>query len=190
LADEQKLPAEIAARALAPAEQSGSLVARGLAAIKGRQRTISVEAETSFRRGMGAEECGHLGEAWEWYRKAADQGHAAAQFKLGFICHVEAGMYGDPTYDSEAIPWFRLAAEQGYAEAQLTLGIMYAHGQGIPQDYVQAHMWFDRCVRSASNTEEHDQAVERRDAIAARMTPAQIAEAQRLVREWAESHAS
>jgi len=37
---------------------------------------------------------------------------------------------------------YRLAAEQGFADAQLNLGAMYGKGEGVPQDYVQAHMWF------------------------------------------------
>jgi len=39
------------------------------------------------------------------------------------------------------VKWYRLAAEQGYAKAQSGLGFMYSLGQGVPQDYLQAHMW-------------------------------------------------
>jgi TPR repeat protein len=75
--------------------------------------------------------------------------------------------------------WYRLAADQGYAHAQYNLGIMYAKGQGVPQDYVKAHMWFNL---SAAQGEQD--AAEHRDKVAQRMTPAQIAEAQKLAREW------
>jgi hypothetical protein len=95
-----------------------------------------------------------------------------------------------PQDNAEAIKWYRRAAEQGYSNAQYTLGIMYVNGLGVPQDYVQAHLWFNRAVRSAANPEERDRATKCRDGIVARMTPAQIAEAQRLVREWGESNAS
>ncbi len=30
--------------------------------------------------------------------------------------------------------WYRLAADQGYASAQFNLGVMYATGEGFPQD--------------------------------------------------------
>ena len=43
----------------------------------------------------------------------------------------------------EAVGWWRKAAEQGYAKAQFNLGIMYGNGRGVPQDYVEAHMWFN-----------------------------------------------
>jgi TPR repeat protein len=56
---------------------------------------------------------------------------------------------------------------------------MYFQGQGVPQDYIIAHQWANlAAARGAEN------AVELRDGIAAKMTPAQIAEAQRLAREW------
>ncbi len=87
---------------------------------------------------------------------------------------------------AEAVKWLRLAVEQGNAVAQYSLGVMYDNGQGVPQDYVQAHMWFNLAASrfSASETKGRDLAVKNRDIVASRMTPAQIAEAQRLAREW------
>ena len=61
---------------------------------------------------------------------------------------------------------------------------MYTVGQGVPQDYVQAHMWFNLAAARSSPGEVHDRAVQLRDALAERMTTAQVAEAQRLAREW------
>jgi uncharacterized protein len=49
----------------------------------------------------------------------------------------------------------------------------------VPIDLVQAHMWFN-----VSGANGYEDARELRDDLANRMTPAQIAEAQRLVREW------
>ena len=43
----------------------------------------------------------------------------------------------------DAAAWYRRAVEQGHAEAQYNLGVLYAKGQGVPQAYVQAHMWFN-----------------------------------------------
>jgi len=56
---------------------------------------------------------------------------------------------------------------------------MYYKGEGVPQDYVKAHMWVN--LAGAKGDEE---AIKARDSIAERMTPAQIAEAQKLAREW------
>jgi TPR repeat protein len=56
---------------------------------------------------------------------------------------------------------------------------MYAQGQGVPQDYVRAHMWFNLLAAQG-----YKGASENRDKAARLMTPAQIAEAQKLAREW------
>ena len=81
--------------------------------------------------------------------------------------------------------WYRLAADQGNACAQYNLGIMYAKGQGVPQDYVLAHMWFN-----LSAAQGIGDAVKNRDIAAGKMTPDQLAEAQRLAREWKPSSKS
>ncbi len=61
---------------------------------------------------------------------------------------------------------------------------MYEKGQGVPQDYVQAHMWYNLAASHFAPGSDRDRAVKNRDIIAEKMTPAQIAEAQRLAREW------
>ena len=112
----------------------------------------------------------------KWYRLAADQGNASAQFNLGVMYAKGEGV---PQDYAEAVKWFRLAADQGDAMAQFNLGVMYAKGQGVPQDYVLAHMWFN--LSAAQGDED---AVKNRDIAAGQMTPDQLAEAQRLAREW------
>ncbi len=69
------------------------------------------------------------------------------------------------------------------AEAQNNLGFLYYTGQGVPQDDVEAHMWLNLATAQAS-AEDRDEYVKERDDVAARMTPEQIAEAQRRAREW------
>jgi hypothetical protein len=68
--------------------------------------------------------------------------------------------------------------------AQTTLGLMYAAGRSVPRDYVQAHMWLNLAASGASDAKTRDIAVTARDEAAATMTPAQIAEAQRMASEW------
>ena len=84
---------------------------------------------------------------------------------------------------SEKLENIRARAEQGDASAQFNLGNMHANGEGVPQDYVQAHKWFNLAAASAE-VASREAYVEARDDVAARMTPSQIAEAQRLAREW------
>ncbi len=120
-------------------------------------------------------------KAVKWYRKAAEQGDAGAQSNLG-VMYAEG--QGVPQDDAEAVGWWRKAAEQGLTDAQNNLGIMYANGEGVTQDYAQAHMWFNLAASRYPPGEDRDKAVENRDFVAERMTPAQISEAERLARKW------
>ncbi len=78
--------------------------------------------------------------------------------------------------------WFRLI---GYS-AQNNLGIMYSKGNGVLQDYVQAHKWCNLAASrfSASEAESLSRATMNRDPTAAMMTPSQLAEAQKLASDW------
>lgn len=74
--------------------------------------------------------------------------------------------------------WYTKAAEQGDADAQFNLAVMYDNGLGVLQDNVYAHVWLNIASSNGSET-----AGKNRDLVAKRMTPDQIAEAQRLARE-------
>ncbi len=103
-------------------------------------------------------------------------GAAAGPLEDGLAAH-ERGDY------ATALRLFRPLGEQGNASAQYNLGVMYALGQGVPRDNVQAYMWFDLSARYLEGV-ERDRMVQIRDVIASKMTPAQIAEAEKLAREW------
>ena len=77
-----------------------------------------------------------------------------------------------------AVRIIRPLAERGDARAQYTLGVFYDNGLGVPQDRVTSYMWFDL---SAAQGKEGAAAF--RDLIARRMTPAQIAQAQKLAHD-------
>ncbi len=124
-------------------------------------------------------------EAVKWFRKAAEQGNAAAQSDLGFMY---AKGWGVPWDHTEAMKWYRLAADQGNVRAQYRLGGMYADGLFVSQDFVQAHMWLSLAASGLSDAEDRDPAVGDRDRVAKQMAPNQIAEAQRLAREWLAAH--
>jgi TPR repeat protein len=127
-----------------------------------------------YREGLGVPN--DYAAAVAWSRKAAEQGSAPAQFDLGHMYLEGLGVSQDYAM---AMSWYRKAAEQGNGPAQYNLGLMYAHGRGVPQDFVQAHMWLN--LAAAQNTGD---AIKSRDTLAAMMTPAQLAEAQKLAREW------
>ena len=117
-------------------------------------------------------------EAVKWYRKAAEQGNADAQFILGVMYTNGSGV---PKDDAEAVKWYRKAAEQGNADAQYNLGTMYTNGSGVPQDNVKAYMFFNLAAAQGDKDAE-----KYREQIGEKMTQEQIAEGQKLTREWLE----
>lgn len=82
-------------------------------------------------------------EAATWFREAAINGLAVAQFNLGVM--YETGM-GVPEDQTRALLWYHSAAEQGFALAQYNLGRLYAFGQGIPQSDTESKRWFQRAA--------------------------------------------
>ncbi|HJS65711.1 MAG TPA: tetratricopeptide repeat protein [Nitrospiraceae bacterium] len=115
-------------------------------------------------------------QARKWYEKAAAQGQAKAQFNLGTLYFNGEGV---PKDYQQALRWFRLAADQGEALAQTKIAIMYDEGQGVPKNIVQAYKWF-----SLAATNGDKSAPQLCDLLAKEMTPAQIAEAEKLAQEW------
>jgi TPR repeat protein len=116
-------------------------------------------------------------EAMKLYRLAAEQGNAHAQDALGFAYQNGVGVQRDV---SEAAKWFRKSADQDNIDAQFNLGEMYELGNGVPQDYVLAYMWF--ALVASHGTRPY--AMRSKDRVAQQMNPDQIAEAQKLAREW------
>jgi TPR repeat protein len=99
MTDRDKLPVKTTTEsAVVPAEQSGSLVARGLEAIQNRQ----ADAENLFRDALGAYRRGNFAEAVKGFRKAADQGHAVAQFNLGVMYNKGHGVEKN---ERETVAW-------------------------------------------------------------------------------------
>ena len=114
-----------------------------------------------------------------------------------FVCAaspVSAGPFADgrAAYDrgdyATALRLWRPLADQGNPAAQYNLGGMYASSrgvsQGVPHDLVQAYKWFSLAASRAQKNDLREAAIKARDLVATAMTPARIAEAQKLAREW------
>ena len=78
-------------------------------------------------------------EASGWYRKAAGQGNADGQVRLGAMYEEGYGIDQDYT---EALLWYRESAEQGNSLGQNNLDEMYKRGRGVPQSFSEAMIWF------------------------------------------------
>ncbi len=108
-------------------------------------------------------------------------GDARAQALLGFM--FEHG-YGAPQVYDSAAGLYGQAAMRGNPFGQAMFGLMYDKGHGVPQDFVLAYKWLNLAAARA-RTRERDHFLRLRDAVASKMSPAQIAEGQRLAMAWA-----
>lgn len=84
--------------------------------------------------------------------------------------------------DVDALTQFEADAKKGRADALYNLGLAYSTGQGVDVDFIAAHKWFN--LAAVRGVEE---AKGWRAQISREMNASQIAEAQRLAREWLSS---
>lgn len=111
-------------------------------------------------------------QAMMWRIKAAEGGDASAQQVLGTIYRY--GVQGFEEDLVEAVRWYRLSAAQGNLVSQRALAWMYSQGIGVPADLIEAYVLW-----SPSVAQGDAHAISRRDELTRRMTPDQLAEAQR-----------
>ena len=137
---------------------------------------FAAPARADLDSGVAAFKHGDYATALREFKPLAERGNARAQYNLGYMYDKGQGV---PQDFQEAVRWYRMAAEQEYVRAQTHLGTMYERGAGVPQDYVLALMW----LNLAAAQDQKDVAVIR-DKLAKGMAPAQVAEAQKLAREW------
>ena len=113
------------------------------------QLTDDVEAQ--FRLGH----CYYLGEgtskdnaeAFEWFKKAAEQGHLEAQYRLGACYFKGEGVVRDY---GKAMEWYTKAAEQGHLDAQCELGKMFLRGYGVPKNSEKGMEWLTKAAEQGS----------------------------------------
>ena len=113
-----------------------------------------------------------------WSMKAASQGNAIGQANLGYMA-----LDSDP---AGAASWFKKAADQGDASAMLALAVQYEQGRGVAKDLVQARKWY---ALASVDDGEYDAELSGRakkagEALAPKMSPAQIAQADKLVDDF------
>jgi len=117
------------------------------------------------------------------FKLAADQGHAEAQYYL-----ADAYVTGTNVAKNEqvALTWYRKAAERGYARAQYSLGMLYSKGRVVKRDDVQAYAWLELATTTFDDEDraDRDTALRERNAIAVRMTPAQLQQARKIVTDF------
>ncbi len=144
--------------------------------VMGLSLILAAPTWADFQAGLEAADRGDYRTAVKEFQLSAERGDVKARYSLGVMYQLGLGV---PQDDHEAVHWYRLAADQGGAVAQYNLGEMYAEANGMPQDYIQANM-----LLTLSAKQGYEPAKELLETLVTKMTPAQLAEAQQLAREW------
>ncbi|MBW1719856.1 MAG: sel1 repeat family protein [Deltaproteobacteria bacterium] len=119
------------------------------------------------------QECEELRAFFEKWTPKAERCDPEAQELLGLKYSRSSVTW------HEAVKWFKKAAEQGYAPAQFELGVRYEYGEGVLQDFVFAHMWYN-----ISASKGYGKARSFLSELTQKMTPVSIAKAQDMARDW------
>ena len=137
------------------------------------RRPHSISA-SMYAKGRGVPQ--NYTEAVRWYRLAAEHGFVKAMSNLGSMYSKGNGL---PKDYALALRWYQEAADQDLPEAQYNLGVMYKEGKGVPRDLIKAHMWFNLSAAKGMKTP-----IGRGDTGSQDDEPEEIAQGQRLAREW------
>lgn len=137
-------------------------------------------ADGDWDRARTAHERGDYAAEIAIIRPLADKGYPFAQFNMGVLYDEGKGV---PEDNGQAIAWYRKAAEQGLPQAQVNLGIMYEQGEGVPVDLGLAYFWY-----ALAESQGDGQAPQARQDVAKKMSPAQVEEAERRVKEYRAKH--
>jgi len=177
---------------------------------------LATPAWADFEGGFSAYLRGDYAGALGEFRPLASQGHAPAQYTLGYMY---ASGLGVPKHHALAAKWYRLAAQQGHAKAQVNLGALYRFGKGVKRSDAEAVMWYRRAAEQGSAKGQYMLGVmyekglgvarnyvrahmwydlaaaqnlgiagEERNTVAKKMSLAQVAKAEQLAAEWRQRH--
>ena len=132
--------ASIEARAWAAAAERGDAAA--LARLQGAARAGDAAAQNWY--GIYCVDIDRdYATAAPWFRKAAQQGDAEAQYSLAVLYTDGLGV---PRDLARALAWYRQSASQGYSRAQNNLAWFYANGQGTARDLARAARWYRKAA--------------------------------------------
>jgi uncharacterized protein len=112
--------------------------------------------------------------------RRAELGDAQAQTYLGYMY---ANGRGVPQDYVAATQWLRRAAAQGFPTAQFFLGLLYDKGFGVKQDFVEAEFWLNLAAAHA-DARQRDYWTRIRNAVASKLTLAEVAQSQQRALEW------
>ncbi len=128
-----------------------------------------------YRNGRGVKK--DLRKAYKYYKAAAVQGYARAQYNLAILI-LSTGKTDEKKLES--IAWLKLASQQDLPRAQYHLGMFYWRGKyGLERDLILAHVWLDQSASQAFK-----KAVSNLEKLETEMTREQIEEARQYATQW------
>lgn len=118
------------------------------------EATEKLYQEAEFEHSSGLDN-----SAFKKYLKLAEQGHANAQYRLGYMYYKGESRYGEgPGKNAKlATEWFQKAAVQGHHQAQTYLGSIYYFGKGVPVDKKLAKLWYKKSAAQDDNRANAEQ---------------------------------
>ena len=140
-----------------------------------KKAEMNVTESIIFKEGIDAYEDEDYKTALAIFTPLAEDGHAEAQFYLGFMYSYGNGV---PENEKTAVEWYTLAAEQGDGSGMLGLGDAYRMGWGVPKNIIYAHMWYNLSSGQGQFLADSDL-----DKMAERMTAEEITTAEQLAVE-------
>ncbi len=141
---------------------------------------LAVPAQADTDRGTAAYLAGNFDAAQREFHASAKKGDARAQYSLGLLYLRGQGVIRNPLV---GIQWLRRAANAGDGEARMVLGDIYRRDQPLTKDYVKSYMWLTLALGRIRGP-KREFAYRLRAHVKARMTPGQVATAEKLARDW------
>jgi TPR repeat protein len=180
----------------AAAAESAAVVAPAASVADGRAALAAGQIDRARRIFQGLASAGNIGAAYQlglmyevgggdaapdiaraahWYRKAAAGGLIAAKAHLGHLYLEGVGVLQDFVAARQLL---YPAADDGEAQAGFDLGRLWEHGWGGEKNLPLAYAYYEFAAR-----QHLEAALKARDALLAKLTPAEITEGQSLLKE-------
>ena len=156
--------------------QRGAAVVAVIAGL-GSVAHLAIAGEEEAREAVQA---GDYDKAIQELQPLISEGSPSAEYLLAEIYY--SGHGGDR---QQALKWMTASAEQGYTQAQARLGMIYARGDGVPVNNIEAYRWFSLAAKlSDPNAKLKTISETNKTVIFKRLSPAERQEAEALVADW------
>ena len=119
-------------------------------------------------------------EAANWYRRAVEKGSRDAAGRL-LSMYQSNEIYMEP---AEVLKVSRMSAQTGNSSAQGELCKRYQSGDGVPRNYMEAYFWCSLATARDPQYNRREQLRGSLDSLEQKMSPQQIAEAQKRAAAW------